>query len=84
MLGHHKGRKLTEPDFARKIRIIQKLRKRGKKWGFSDFDKKCQPIWTKILKIMKIWAICELLPKTACKNIKMPIFGEFLKFKIIQ
>ena len=30
---------------------------------------------------MKIWKICELLPKTACKNIKMPNFGEFLKFQ---
>ena len=30
---------------------------------------------------MKIWKICELLLKTACKNIKMPNFGEFLKFQ---
>ena len=30
---------------------------------------------------MKIWKICELLPKTACKNIKMPNFHEFLKFQ---
>ena len=37
-LLHDKGKKVTEPDFSQKIRIIQKSRKCGKKWGFLDFD----------------------------------------------
>ena len=53
----------------------------AKIWCFLDFDKKWWQIWTKIVDRMKIWKICELLPKTACKNIKMPNYGEFLKFQ---
>ena len=46
-----------------------------------DFDRKWWQILTKIIDNMKIWRIYELLPKTACKNIKMANFSEFLKFQ---
>ena len=72
---------MEESDWARFFVKILDHSKIAKKWCFLDFDKKWWQILTKIVDKMKIWKICELLPKTACKNIKMPNFHEFLKFQ---
>ena len=72
---------MEESDWARFFLKIQDHSKIAKKLCFLDFDKKWWQILTKIVDKMKIWKICELLPKTACKNIKMPNFHEFLKFQ---
>ena len=72
---------MEESDWARFFLKIPDHSKIAKKWCFLDFDKKWWQILTKIVDKMKIWKICELLPKTACKNIKMPNYGEFLKFQ---
>ena len=68
-LNHYKARKVTKPDFPKKIRFSKNFRKMVKKWRKIDLFGYFSKLALRIFLILCIWLegiIALILPKTAC------------------
>ena len=64
----HSGKKVTRPDFPRKILILRKSAKSPKKWGFWHFFENWWPYIIFVHVLNAYFSICDHSAKTRSKN----------------